>query len=64
MSYPRRRAGPNEEKIRAISEEISEEISKEISEETSDQAGATEDFDLVDKEAYADAWSLWLDHAH
>jgi len=60
VSYPRRRATPNEEKIRTISEEIS----AEISEETSDQAGATEGFDLVDNESYADAWSLWLDHAH
>jgi len=60
VSYPKRRARPNEQKIRTIGEEVSEEVS----EETSDQAGATEDFDLVDKESYADAWSLWLDHAH
>jgi hypothetical protein len=56
VSYLRRRARPNEEKIRTISEEISEE--------TSEEAGTTEDFDLVDKESYADAWSLWLDHTH
>jgi hypothetical protein len=60
VSYPRRRARPNEETIRTISEEISEETS----EETSDEAGATEGFDLVDKKSYADAWSLWLDHTH
>jgi hypothetical protein len=56
MSYPRRRATPNEEKT--------ETISKKTSEETCGEAVATEDFDLVDKEAYADARPIRLDNAH
>jgi hypothetical protein len=56
VSYPRRRARQNEEKIQTIS--------KKIREETSDEAVATKDFDCVDEESYTDARSLWLDHAH
>jgi hypothetical protein len=55
-SYRRRRRRPNEEKNRTISEKNSKE--------TSEETGPAEVFDLVDEESYADAWSVWLDHAH
>ena len=49
---PQKKAKPNEEKTSTISEK------------TSNETVSTEIFDFVYEESCADAWPLWLDHAH